>query len=178
MRLVGEWAAPVVAQRVTLLFAFALMLTTLPAPQLERPPIETPIRGAALRAVLRDAHVATFGKAPSRARLSMAVAHVAFEGADRSVAFALGGIDAAPGQVFTRWRNCRLVAHDDHASSARAYFRFMARRCGGALAAFDTGDPGRVADHLAVTKRDGTAGCAYHRLDTSIYSEQLRRLMR
>jgi hypothetical protein len=159
---------------VTTLLLAALLLALTPSsavrPPLQRPATPTPISGQALRDVMRLAHVDVFGVSPSRQRLALGVAQVAFEGANRSVAFALGGIDAAPGEPFTRWRNCRLRACDSHRECARHYWAFVARRCAGALVAFNAGDPEAAGAAFG--------RCEYMRLDPVEYGKRLRSLYR
>ncbi len=159
---------------MTTLILAALLLLTAPSsavrPPLKRDAVSTAISGQALRDVMALAHFDVFGYRASRSRLALGVAQVAFEGANRSVAFALGGIDSGPDRPFTSWLNCRLAAFDSHREAARHYWSFVARRCGSALAAFDAGSP--EAAGLAFGR------CGYHRMDPAEYGRHLRSLYR
>lgn len=157
----------------TLLLAAVLLLltpTSAVRPPLRRDADPTPISGQALRNVMELGHIDVFGVPPNRFRLALGVAQVAFEGAGRSVAFALGGIDSGPDRPFVPWLNCRLAAFDSHREAAAHYWRFLARRCAGALVAFDAGSP--EAAGLAFGR------CGYMRLDPVEYGRHLRSLYR
>lgn len=123
-----------------------------------------PLRAAEVPALLRSAHVAELGRAPTPARLAMAVAQVRLEGlalCGRN----LGAIGAGPGEPSCKVGGSRLRAWATYGEAARHYWATLRARCSRALHAYDTGDARLVAGLLA--------RCGYHRTPVAIYAAGL-----
>lgn len=138
----------------------------------ERPKTHTPITGAQLVDVLRNAHVSEFGKRPTRQRLSMAWAQVALENDHGKAVWNhnLGNIGPAP-SMSVAWYNhsqgVKYRAFNDANDAGRAYWRVI-NRCGSALQAFDDGYPRGASEGL---KR-----CGYYTADVNGYIDAMSTL--
>lgn len=144
----------------------ALLLST--PVRMEHPSTPRRLDVRELPAVLEQAHLAVFGRRPSRSRLSLAVGQVRLEGLalpGRN----LGGLEYVPGLPWVRVdRLTRLRAFDSYAAAARAYWDVLSMRCRGALSAMDGGDPDEVARRLR--------RCDYYRAPEEWYRAGLRAL--
>lgn len=154
-----------------MLAAVPLLAFLLAAPvRLQHLATPTRIDVAELPAVLARAHAAVFGLAPSRSRLGLAVGQVRLEGLalpGRN----LGGLESEPGQPWVRVdRVTKLRAFDTYDAAARAYWILLGARCGGALTAFDAGDPDEAARRLR--------RCGYYGAPEAWYRAGLRALRR
>lgn len=138
--------------------------------RLERPAIPTALPVADLPAVLAEAHLDVFGRAPSRARLSMAVGQVRLEGLALP-GKNLGGLEFEAGKPWVRVdRLTRPRAFESYAEAARAYWTLLRERCSGALHDFDAGDPEASARRLR--------RCGYFHASVDWYIAGLRALRR
>ena len=147
----------------------AILIASVPV-HLERPATPTHIDVADLAPVLARAHVDVFGRAPSRARLAMAVGQTRLEGLalpGRN----LGGLEYERGLPWVRVdRLTRLRAFGGYEEAARAYWSLLRERCAGALVAFDAGDPDEAARRLR--------RCGYYGASEAWYRDGLRALRR
>ena len=127
----------------------------------ERRKQATPISAETLVEVLRDSHVAEYGKAPPRNRLAMAWAQVALENGRGAAVWNFNLGNVGPSRYtnvpwYFHSPGARYRAFDDLQESGRAYWRVV-HRCSSALRAFDDGAPQVAAGAL---KRCGYYGAA------------------
>jgi hypothetical protein len=138
-------------------------------PSLRHARERTPIAPPVLRAEVAAAHVAIFGRAPSPARLRVAVAQVRLEGSAR-VCRNFGSITAAKGQPWCPAGRLRLAWWPTHRAGARAYWSFLRRRCPAALGAFDTGS--------AETSARALKACGFYEEPEATYAAGLAAILR
>lgn len=124
-----------------------------------------PLRAAEVPALLRAAHVAELGYAPTPARLAMASAQVRLEGL-RLCGRNLGAIGATEGEPSCRVGGSKLRAWATYDEAARGLWRLLRAMRSRALHAYDTGDARLVAGLLA--------RCGYMRVSADAYARGLR----
>jgi len=144
----------------------------------QRPKTLTPVDSTDLVDVLREGHAVEFGRAPTRARLSMAWAQVSLENGHGTQVwdFNLGNI--GPSRYgndpwYFHVPGARYRAFDDLSAASRAYWRVIGR-CSSAMRAFDDGDPVAASRALKRCGYYGAPGAAYEAGMRSLFYEAFR----
>jgi hypothetical protein len=143
------------------------------AASLVQPAERTPITPEGLLDVLEKGHIEVFDAPPSKGRLRMAWAQIAFENGQGKAVFNHNLGNVGPGK-----RNFRVHLNDggyyrafsSFDEAARTYWTHLRDHCPGALAAFSSLNAQEVSDRLR--------HCGYHRTEVNQYARGLSGLLR
>jgi predicted restriction endonuclease len=132
-----------------------------------KPTVQTPMTRVELLGALREGHLITFGKLPSKNRLAMAWGQVAFENGHGLLTFNHNLGNVATTKVdqpnyYNRGDGHWYRHHETFVDGAAAYWEVI-KRCTAALARFDSGNPSEAARYL---KR-----CGYFEADLDQYTK-------